>query len=52
MHQGAAVDASILLDYCRPLLSAYKLPQTIHIVSEIPRTGSGKAMRFKLKQLI
>lgn len=52
MHHGAIVEASILLDYCRPLLSAYKLPQAIHIVAEIPRTGSGKAMRFKLKQVV
>jgi len=52
VQQGATVEIAALMEYCRPLMSAYKLPQSIHIVSEIPRTGSGKAMRFKLKQLI
>ena len=52
IHPLAVVDATMLLDYCRPLLSAYKLPQAIHIVSGIPRTGLSKAMRFKLKQLL
>jgi acyl-CoA synthetase (AMP-forming)/AMP-acid ligase II len=48
---GQAPDPAILLEHCRTLLSAYKVPQSFHIVAEIPRTGSGKAMRFKLKQL-
>ena len=52
IHPLAVVDATMLLDYCRPLLSAYKLPRAIHIVFGIPRTGSSKAMRFKLKQLL
>jgi long-chain acyl-CoA synthetase len=50
-REGQEPDPAILLEHCRALLSAYKVPQTFHIVAEIPRTGSGKAMRFKLKQL-
>jgi long-chain acyl-CoA synthetase len=49
---GAIIDATSVLDHCRPLLSTYKLPHAIHIIPEIPRTGSGKAMRFKLRQLL
>ena len=52
IQRGATVEIAALMEYCRPLMSGYKLPQAIHIVSEIPRTGSGKAMRFKLKQII
>lgn len=42
-------DAEALLSHCRSQLSAYKVPEVIHIVAEIPRTGSGKVMRFKLR---
>jgi acyl-coenzyme A synthetase/AMP-(fatty) acid ligase len=39
-----------LLVHCRTHLSAYKIPASIHLVQEIPRTGSGKIMRFKLRE--
>jgi len=34
-----------LLAYCRRSLSGFKVPQRIHIVTEIPLTGSGKVKR-------
>jgi acyl-CoA synthetase (AMP-forming)/AMP-acid ligase II len=42
------LDVESLLTHCRIGLSAYKIPEQIHIVTEIPRTGSGKIMRFRL----
>jgi acyl-coenzyme A synthetase/AMP-(fatty) acid ligase len=33
-------------------LSAYKIPAATHLVGEIPRTGSGKIMRFKLVEAL
>lgn len=42
------LDLELLLAHCRKSLSSYKLPEATHIVPEIPRTGSGKIMRFKL----
>jgi len=42
------LDIDSLLAHCRLSLSSYKIPEVIHIVPEIPRTGSGKIMRFKL----
>jgi acyl-CoA synthetase (AMP-forming)/AMP-acid ligase II len=42
------IDIDSLLTHCRKHLSSYKIPEATHIVSEIPRTGSGKIMRFKL----
>ena len=42
------LDLDFLLAHCRTGLSAYKIPERIHIVAEIPRTGSGKIMRFRL----
>jgi acyl-coenzyme A synthetase/AMP-(fatty) acid ligase len=41
-----------LLAHCRAHLSAYKIPQAVHAITEIPRTGSGKIMRYKLRELI
>lgn len=49
---GAEPDPVALLAHCREVLSAYKLPAAFHVVDQIPRTGSGKAMRFRLKTLL
>jgi acyl-CoA synthetase (AMP-forming)/AMP-acid ligase II len=38
---------TILLD-CKKYLSDYKIPKQVYFVDVIPRTGSGKIMRFKL----
>jgi acyl-CoA synthetase (AMP-forming)/AMP-acid ligase II len=46
---GYEFNADRLLEHCRAQLSAYKVPQAVHVVPEIPRTGSGKIMRFKLR---
>ncbi|RUM96642.1 long-chain fatty acid--CoA ligase [Pseudaminobacter arsenicus] len=50
--EGARIEETILLEHCRTVLSAYKVPAAVHIVPEIPRTGSGKIMRFKLRNLV
>lgn len=41
-----------LHDHCRRQLSSYKVPEAIHVVDEIPRTGSGKIMRFRLREYL
>ena len=46
------IDVPALLDHCRAHLSSYKIPEVTHIVTEIPRTGSGKIMRFKLVEAL
>ena len=46
------LDVESLLAHCRGSLSSYKIPEATHIVSEIPRTGSGKIMRFKLVEAL
>lgn len=40
--------ADALLDHCGERLSSYKVPAEVHIVDTIPRTGSGKIMRYRL----
>ncbi|MEV6730901.1 type I polyketide synthase [Streptomyces sp. NPDC051364] len=38
-------DTATLIDRCRELLSAYKVPEQVHEVDAIPRTASGKIKR-------
>jgi long-chain acyl-CoA synthetase len=47
-----AFESEALLAHCRTQLSAYKVPQIVKIITEIPRTGSGKIIRYKLRELI
>jgi long-chain acyl-CoA synthetase len=51
-RKNAAVDADALLAHCRAQLSAYKVPHAVHVIKEIPRTGSGKIIRYRLKELL
>jgi long-chain acyl-CoA synthetase len=46
------LDLNSLMDHCRAHLSSYKIPEATHFVPEIPRTGSGKIMRFKLVEAL
>jgi acyl-CoA synthetase (AMP-forming)/AMP-acid ligase II len=46
------LDVDSLLAHCRKSLSSYKIPEATHIVAEIPRTGSGKIMRFRLVEAL
>ena len=38
-----------LADYCRTNLAGYKLPRTIDFADELPRTGTGKVLKRKLR---
>jgi acyl-CoA synthetase (AMP-forming)/AMP-acid ligase II len=49
---GNAFDSGALLAHCHTHLSAYKVPHIVHTIAEIPRTGSGKIIRYKLRELI
>ena len=48
---GAAPEQA-LLAHCRIHLSAYKVPHGVQLIFEIPRTGSGKIIRYNLRELI
>lgn len=48
-HASREISAQEILDHCRGRLSAYKVPFSVHFVQSIPRTGSGKIIRFKLR---
>jgi fatty-acyl-CoA synthase len=45
---GSALRPVTLLQYARPRIAGYKLPYTIHMLSEMPRLASGKPDRAAL----
>jgi long-chain acyl-CoA synthetase len=45
-------ETEALLAHCRSQLSAYKVPHAVHVIQEIPRTGSGKIIRYKLRETL
>ena len=47
---GMTVETEALLAHCRTHLSAYKVPHIVQMIPEIPRTGSGKIIRYKLRE--
>jgi long-chain acyl-CoA synthetase len=49
-RSGMMVETEALLAHCRTHLSAYKVPHIVQLISEIPRTGSGKIIRYKLRE--
>lgn len=48
---GRTATDSELINYCRTLLAAYKVPRAVHFVEALPTTSSGKLMRRKLREL-
>jgi long-chain acyl-CoA synthetase len=51
-RKGQAIETDALLAHCRAQLSAYKVPHAVHLIESIPRTGSGKIIRYRLRELL
>jgi long-chain acyl-CoA synthetase len=49
---GTTLESEALLAHCRTHLSAYKIPHFVQQISEIPRTGSGKIIRYRLREMM
>ncbi|MBJ3777049.1 class I adenylate-forming enzyme family protein [Acuticoccus mangrovi] len=47
--EGPPPSLDAIKAFCTETLSAYKLPHDVVVVDEIPRTGSGKTIRFRLR---
>ncbi|MBB4403109.1 MULTISPECIES: class I adenylate-forming enzyme family protein [Rhizobium/Agrobacterium group] len=50
LRSAELFDQDTLLRHCKERLSAYKVPDRVYVVNEIPRTGSGKILRIKLRE--
>ena len=49
---GATVATKDLLDHCALMLSGYKVPADVVVVSELPRNPMGKVVRAAARQLL
>jgi acyl-coenzyme A synthetase/AMP-(fatty) acid ligase len=49
-HTGSPELAKELQDFVRSTLAEYKRPRWVEFVAELPKTGTGKTQRFKLRQ--
>jgi acyl-CoA synthetase (AMP-forming)/AMP-acid ligase II len=52
VRDGSELDESALLDLCRDRLGAFKSPDRIHFMPELPKGPSGKIQRMKLSHLV
>jgi o-succinylbenzoate---CoA ligase len=48
-RDGAATGSEALREFCGARLARYKVPKSIELVAELPRTGSGKLLRRGLR---
>lgn len=48
---GPGVTAENLIEHCRAHLAAFKVPRTIRLFPELPKTASGKILRRDLREL-
>ncbi len=49
---GAEADTADLIAYCREQLAAFKVPARITVLTEIPRTATGKIQRRKVAEVV
>ena len=50
--QGSTLGAEELLELCRGKLGAFKTPDAIHFLDELPKGPSGKIQRLKLADIL
>jgi long-chain acyl-CoA synthetase len=51
LDEGATLDPEELMAWAKERLSSYKVPQQVHVVDELPRTGTDKVKKTELHQL-
>jgi long-chain acyl-CoA synthetase len=52
LQEGAHFDEDAIRAFCRQSLATYKVPRSVRVVDELPRSPTGKVLRRKLKALI
>ena len=50
LKEGQSLTAEELIDYARTLLAGYKIPRDIVFADELPRTSTGKVLKFELRK--
>lgn len=49
LKPGTTIDADALAQHCRTRLAAYKVPRSVEILDELPKTVTGKIQRVALR---
>lgn len=47
---GQSASAEDLISFCRDRLAAYKVPRSLEILQELPKTVTGKIQRVELRK--
>lgn len=51
VRQGVVIDLDALDQHCRARLAAYKVPRAYQVVTDLPKTSTGKILRRMLRTL-
>lgn len=51
-RKGAAVEPEALTAYAEERLASFKVPRVVVVVDALPKTGSGKVQKVRLKELL
>lgn len=50
LKAGATLDQNELAAHCKTLIAGYKCPRSIELREEMPMSGAGKILKFKLRE--
>jgi len=50
LHPGAAVDPAAVMAHCKRLIAGYKCPRSVEFRAEMPVSGAGKLLKYKLRE--
>jgi len=51
VREGFSVTAQEIVQHCRTLLAAYKVPKAVRFLSDLPKNSTGKVLRRELRVL-
>lgn len=52
IREGSVLEGADLIEICRNRLGAFKSPDEIHFLDELPKGPSGKIQRLKLADIL
>lgn len=50
LQPGASVDAAAVMAHCKRLIAGYKCPRSVEFRTELPVSGAGKLLKYKLRE--
>ena len=50
LQPGATVDAAAVIAHCKRLIAGYKCPRSVEFRAELPLSGAGKLLKYKLRE--